>query len=294
MAGASVKSRNASDAPAALSGAREFAYSARDFDKVRRLIHAHAGIALGECKSELVYSRLARRVRTLGYTDFATYIALLEDDAHPEWEFFVNALTTNQTDFFREAHHFPILVAHLAKVKERPARVWSAASSTGEEPYSIAIALAEAHGTLAPPVEIQASDLDTGVLATARKAVYVADRVANLDPARRKRFFLKGVGARDGSVRVRREISQLVNFRQLNLRDQTWDMKGPFDAIFCRNVLIYFDKPTQREVLGRLAERLADDGLFFAGHSESLLHVADLFSPCGRTVYRKSGGKRAG
>jgi chemotaxis protein methyltransferase CheR len=292
MAGSSAHSRIVPEAPAALPGTREFAYTPRDFDKVRRLIHAHAGIALGECKSELVYSRLARRVRTLGHADFASYIALLEDDAHPEWEFFVNALTTNQTDFFREAHHFPILVAHLANVTDRPARVWSAASSTGEEPYSIAMALAEARGTLQPPVEIQASDLDTGVLAAARKAVYAADKVANLESARLKRFFLKGVGAREGSVRVRREIAQLVTFRQLNLRDAAWDMKGPFDAIFCRNVLIYFDKPTQREVLARLAERLADDGLFFAGHSESLLHVADLFEPCGRTVYRKAGRKR--
>jgi len=292
MAGASVHSRIVPDAPAAAPGMREFAYTARDFDKVRRLIHSHAGIALGEGKSELVYSRLARRVRTLGHLDFASYIALLEDDAHPEWEFFVNALTTNQTDFFREAHHFPILVEHLAKVHGRPARVWSVASSTGEEPYSIAMALAEAQGTLSPAVEIQASDLDTVVLETARGGIYPDERVASMDPARLKRFFLKGHGAREGSVRVRRELCDLVSFRQVNLRDAGLGMNGPFDAIFCRNVLIYFDKPTQREVLGRLAARLADDGLFFAGHSESLLHVADLFVPCGRTVYRKAGGKR--
>jgi chemotaxis protein methyltransferase CheR len=291
MAHASVHSRIVPDAPAALAGSREFAYTPRDFDKVRRLIHAHAGIALGAGKAELVYSRLARRVRALGHVEFASYIALLEDDAHPEWEFFVNALTTNQTDFFREAHHFPVLVEHLAGTSGRPARVWSAASSTGEEPYSIAMALAEAHGTLSPPVQIRATDLDTGVLETARNAIYAADRVAGLDPARLKRFFLKGRGPREGSVRVRPELGALVTFGQLNLRDATWDMEGPFDAIFCRNVLIYFDKPTQREVLQRLAARLAGDGLFFAGHSESLLHVADLFEPCGRTVYRRAGGK---
>ena len=292
MTGSSVRSRIVPEPPAAMAGAREFAYTARDFGKVRRLIHSHAGIALGEGKSELVYSRLARRVRTLGHEDFASYIALLDDDAHPEWEFFVNALTTNQTDFFREAHHFPILVEHLAKASGRPARVWSAASSTGEEPYSIAMALAEAQGTLSPAVEIQATDLDTAVLETARSGVYAADRVAGMEPARLKRFFLKGRGMREGHVRVRRELGELVTFGQLNLRDASWNMEGPFDAIFCRNVLIYFDKPTQREVLGRLAARLADDGLFFAGHSESLLHVADLFVPCGRTVYRKAGGKR--
>jgi chemotaxis protein methyltransferase CheR len=292
MTGSSVRSRIVPEPPAAMAGEREFAYTARDFGKVRRLIHSHAGIALGEGKSELVYSRLARRVRTLGHEDFASYIALLDDDAHPEWEFFVNALTTNQTDFFREAHHFPILVEHLAKASGRPARVWSAASSTGEEPYSIAMALAEAQGTLSPAVEIQATDLDTAVLETARSGVYAADRVAGMETARLKRFFLKGRGMREGHVRVRRELGELVTFGQLNLRDASWNMDGPFDAIFCRNVLIYFDKPTQREVLARLAARLADDGLFFAGHSESLLHVADLFVPCGRTVYRKAGGKR--
>jgi chemotaxis protein methyltransferase CheR len=292
MADASVHSRIVPEPPVAMPGTREFAYTARDFEKVRRLIHAHAGIALGEGKAELVYSRLARRVRTLGHEDFASYIALLDDDEHPEWEFFVNALTTNQTDFFREAHHFPILVAHLAKVSGRPARVWSAASSTGEEPYSIAMALAESHGTLSPPVEIQASDLDTGVLETARAGIYADERIANMDPARLKRYFLKGRGPREGSVRVRRELCDLVSFRQLNLRDAKWSLDGPFDAIFCRNVLIYFDKPTQHEVLGRLAARLAADGLFFAGHSESLLHASDLFESCGRTVYRKAGGKR--
>jgi chemotaxis protein methyltransferase CheR len=271
---------------------REFRYGRRDFERVRRLIHEHAGIALGEGKSEMVYSRLAKRLRALGLASFRDYLALLDDGAHPEWEHFVNALTTNQTDFFREAHHFPALAAHARTIHGRTMRVWSAAAATGEEPYSIAIALCEAFETLAPPVEILATDLDTRVLAQAREGVYPIEKVAAIEPDRLRRFFQKGRGARAGFARARAEVRALVEFRILNLRDPRWDVDGPFDAIFCRNVLIYFDKPTQRQVLERLAGRLAPGGLYFAGHSESLLHAADLFEPCGRTVYR-AGRARA-
>jgi chemotaxis protein methyltransferase CheR len=275
---------------------REFAYTRDDFERVRRYIHERAGIALAPGKSEMVYSRLAKRVRALGIGTFDAYLALLDDAAHPEWEHFVNALTTNQTDFFREAHHFPILAQHAlslfaqhAQPLGRPVRVWSAASSTGEEPYTIAMTMCEAFGRFDPPVRILATDLDSKVLATGQDGVYPLERIAGVEPERVKRFFLKGKGAREGMVRVRDELRALVEFRPLNLRDTSWDVQGPFDAIFCRNVLIYFDKPTQRGVLERLAQRLAPDGLYFAGHSESLLHAADLFSPRGRTVYRKAG-----
>jgi chemotaxis protein methyltransferase CheR len=266
--------------------AREFGYSPRDFERARRMIHSRAGIALGEFKAEMVYSRLAKRLRALGLRDFHDYLAQLEDGAHPEWEHFVNALTTNQTEFFREGHHFPMLARHAKARKGRPLRIWSAAAATGEEPYSIAIAMCEAFETLAPPVKILATDLDTRALAHARDAIYSIDKVAALDPERLRRFFLKGRGARQGLARLRDDLRALVDFQRLNLRDDTWSIAGPFDAIFCRNVLIYFDKPTQRHVLERLAARLAPDGLYFAGHSESLLHAADLFEPCGRTVYR--------
>jgi len=267
---------------------REFAYTRDDFERVRRHIHERAGIALAPGKSEMVYSRLAKRVRALGTGTFDAYLALLDDAAHPEWEHFVNALTTNQTDFFREAHHFPILAQHATSLG-RAVRVWSAASSTGEEPYTIAMTMCEAFGRFDPPVRILATDLDSKVLATGQDGVYPLERIAGVEPGRVKRFFLKGKGAREGMARVRDELRALVEFRPLNLRDTSWDVKGPFDAIFCRNVLIYFDKPTQRGVLERLAQRLAPDGLYFAGHSESLLHAADLFSPRGRTVYRRAG-----
>ena len=269
-----------------VESAREFAYRPRDFERVRRMIHERAGIALGEFKAEMVYSRLAKRLRALGLTDFRDYLARLDDGAHPEWEHFINALTTNQTEFFREGHHFPVLARHALAVASRPVRVWSAASATGEEPYSIAVTLCEAFQTLAPPVKILATDLDTRALAQAQEGVYAMERVASMEPERLRRFFRKGRGRREGFARVRDEVRSLVEFRRLNLRDATWNVDGPFDAIFCRNVLIYFDKPTQRQVLERLAARLSADGLYFAGHSESLLHAADLFEPCGRTVYR--------
>ena len=268
---------------------REFAYAPRDFARVRQLIHQRAGIALAEGKAEMVYSRVAKRVRALGLATFAEYLSILDDDQHPEWEHFVNSLTTNQTDFFREAHHFPILAAHATSLG-RELRIWSAASSTGEEPYSIAITLCEAFGTFEPPVRILATDLDSKVLATGREGIYPMERVETVDDERLKRFFLKGKGSKAGHARVREELRALVEFRPINLRETRWDVEGPFDAIFCRNVLIYFDKPTQRGVLERLATRLAPDGLYFAGHSESLLHASDLFVPRGRTVYGKSGG----
>ena len=271
--------------------AREFGYERGDFERVRSLIYEHAGIALNENKAELVYSRLTKRLRALSLSNFKSYLLLLAEPDLPEWEHFVNALTTNQTDFFREAHHFPILAAHVLQVSRRPVQLWSAASATGEEPYTMAMVLCEAFGTLGPPAKILATDLDTGVLSKAREGVYDADRVSGIAPERLRQFFLKGKGAREGSVRVRSELRALVSFDQLNLRASEWSIHGPFDAIFCRNVLIYFDKPTQYQVLERLAERLTPDGLLFAGHSESLLHAADLFKPCGKTVYRLARDK---
>lgn len=274
---------------------REFDYTAEDFERVRKMIHDRAGIALAAGKNEMAYSRLAKRLRALGLRAFRPYLALLADPGHAEWEHFINALTTNQTDFFREAHHFPALREHaLEHARNRPGvplRVWSAAASTGEEPYSIAITLCEAFGRPDPPARVLATDLDTTVLEHAREGIYAGDRVAQLDPVRLKRFFWRGTGTRDGQVRVRDEIRELVDFRALNLREHHWDVEGPFDAIFCRNVLIYFDKPTQRGVLERLAARLAPHGLYFAGHSESLLHAGDLFAPIGRTIYRRTGAR---
>nr|WP_028081951.1 CheR family methyltransferase [Solimonas soli] len=268
---------------------REFAFSERDFERARRMIRARAGIALADSKRDMVYSRLSRRLRALRLASFAAYLDLLDDPHADEWEAFTNALTTNLTSFFREAHHFDTLKALLgATPQRRPLLLWSAAASTGEEPYSMAIAACEAFGTLTPPVRILASDLDTQVLQSAERGIYPLERVERLDRERLRRFFRRGSGPYEGQCRVIDELRALVHFRQLNLLDARWPLRGPYTAIFCRNVMIYFDKPTQRDVLTRLVPLLADDGLLFAGHSESFFHAADLVHSCGRTVYRRA------
>lgn len=266
---------------------REFGYTRRDFNELRELIYAHAGIRLNDSKHEMVYSRLVRRLRALGLADFGGYIELLQSRDHPEWENFVNALTTNLTAFFREPHHFPILAEHLRALRQGPAAtLWSAAASTGEEAYSMAMIACEVYETLWPPVKIIASDLDSQVLQRASEGIYARESVKDLSPERLRRFFLSGTGAREGSVKVRPELRALVTFTRNNLRDDNWDLRESFDGIFCRNVMIYFDKPTQYQVLTRIARVLKPQGLLFAGHSESYFHAADLFRPCGRTVYR--------
>jgi chemotaxis protein methyltransferase CheR len=269
--------------------AREFPYTRADFDRVRRLIHARVGISLNESKHNMVYNRLVKRVRTLRHAAFADYLALLDDAGHPEWQHFVNALTTNLSHFFREEYHFPVLVEHVKALGRTPVRIWSAAASTGEEPYSIAITLCEAFGSLQPPATVLATDIDTAVLEGAQRGVYPMEKVEQVSPERLKRFFLRGTGSREGQARVRPEVAKLVEFRTLNLTETRWDLKGPFDAVFCRNVMIYFDKPTQYQVLQRIAGVLAPDGLLFAGHSESFLHAAELFRSIGKTVYRAAG-----
>ncbi len=264
---------------------REFAFTQADFERVRRLIYGHAGISLSPLKREMVYSRLARRLRALGYERFEAYLDHLEGEGSAEREAFVNALTTNLTAFFRESHHFDILREQMLKSTSRPFRIWCAAASTGEEPYSLAITACEAFDTLQPPVLIVASDIDTSVLNTARSGVYPMDRVERLEPERLRRYFLRGTGSRSGYVRVRPELQGLLEFQRINLLDPAWPLHGTFDAIFCRNVMIYFDKTTQYAVLQRFKPYLLPQGLFYAGHSESFLNASDLFRSIGRTVY---------
>jgi chemotaxis protein methyltransferase CheR len=275
----------------AVAGAeREFAYSKQDFDRVCRMIRVRAGIALAPGKEDMVYGRLARRLRARGLGSFGEYLDLLERSEDEEWEDFTNALTTNLTSFFREPHHFEALRELLATYpRGRSLRLWSAATSTGEEPYSMAMTVAEHYGRLDPPVKILATDIDTQVLDTARTGIYPLERVANMPPERLRRFFQRGSGANRGHCRVVEELRRMVEFRPLNLLEPQWELRGPFDAIFCRNVMIYFDKATQYRVLSRLMPLLASDGLFFAGHSESFFHATDLLLSCGRTIYRPAG-----
>lgn len=275
-------------------GSKEFEFTARDFERVRALIHKKAGIALAESKQEMVYSRLARRLRATGIASFVSYLDQLEQGgSDEEWEAFTNALTTNLTSFFREAHHFPILAEHIKKIKE-PIEIWCSAASTGEEPYSIAMTACEAFNTLTPPVRIIATDIDTNVLNTGANGVYTIDRLDKMAPERAKRFFLRGKGAREGMVRVRPELRQMITFKQVNLLESNWGISGQFDAIFCRNVMIYFDKPTQGKILDRFAPLMKPDGLLFAGHSENFLYVTDAFKLRGKTVYELDPNKKAG
>jgi chemotaxis protein methyltransferase CheR len=268
---------------------KEFDFTRRDFERVRSLIYRRAGISLADSKQEMVYSRLARRLRATGIGAFSTYLDDLEAGRiQDEWESFTNALTTNLTSFFREAHHFPLLAEHALALRAQghgQLSIWCSASSTGEEPYSIAMTMCEAFGSMSPPVQVVATDIDTNVLATAAEGVYPMERVDKLAPERLKRFFLRGRGRHEGMARVRPELRQLVTFKQLNLLEDGWPLKGPFDVIFCRNVMIYFDKATQRRILSRFVPLMKPHALLFAGHSENFLYVSDSLRLRGKTVY---------
>jgi chemotaxis protein methyltransferase CheR len=270
---------------------REFEFTPHDFSRVRKLIHQRAGISLSEAKSDMVYSRIGRRLRVVGNDSFKSYLDNLESQNDPsEWEAFTNALTTNLTSFFREEHHFPMLAEHLENLK-KPIKIWCSAASTGEEPYTIAMTACEAFGTMKPPVEIIATDIDTNVLATAARGVYPFERVSKLSVERRRHFFQKGTGVHEGSVRVRNELRGLISFQQLNLLEEQWAIKEPFDAIFCRNVMIYFDKPTQSKILSRFVPLMKPHALLFAGHSENFLYVSNALHLRGKTVYELKDGK---
>lgn len=279
----------------ASDGSREFVFRQADFEIIRKLIYEHAGISLGPQKFDMVYSRIARRLRVLGLASFADYLALLRSDDQAEWQDFINALTTNLTSFFRENHHFDILADYLREIgnERRVITLWCAAASTGEEPYSMAITACETFGRLDPPVRILASDVDTNVLARGQEGIYTMERLERVPRAILQNYFLKGRGNQDNRARARRELRQLITFRQINLLDNSWPLRGPIDAIFCRNVMIYFDKKTQYSILQKFMPLLRPDGLLFAGHSESFAHAADLFRPLGRTVYvPASSGRR--
>jgi chemotaxis protein methyltransferase CheR len=255
------------------------------FRRISQLIYQRAGIVLAEHKREMVYNRLVRRLRLLGLNDFGDYLALLESDPNSaEWQAFINALTTNLTAFFREAHHFPILAEH-ARSRPNGYCVWSTAASTGEEPYSIAITLSEVLGQHATGCQVWASDIDTQVLEKAEAGVYRQEDLRTLTPTQMQRYFLRGTGPHQGLVRVRPELAGRVNFQSLNLLAPEWALPGQFDAIFCRNVMIYFDKATQERILRRFVPLLKPGGLMFAGHSENFSQISRDFYLRGQTVY---------
>lgn len=270
-----------------MSRSREFRYTRRDFERARALIRQRAGIALGDSKRDLVYSRLVRRVRAHAFGTVEQYLDYVESTPQ-EHESFVNALTTNLTSFFREARHFAVLAKYVRELG-LPAslRIWCAAASTGEEPYSLAMTLVEAYDAVPSGVRIIATDIDTDVLARAGRGVYPEERLRTVSPAQRARFFLRGKGKNAGLVQVRPELRELVTFERRNLLDSNWGAATEFDVIFCRNVMIYFDKATQRALVRRFFPCLRSGGLLITGHSESLFNASHLFALVGHTVYRK-------
>jgi chemotaxis protein methyltransferase CheR len=267
--------------------AREFSWTQADFSRVQSLIYQRAGISLHDGKHAMVYSRLSRRLRETGYQSFRDYLTWLESHDGPEWQEFVNALTTNLTSFFREQHHFDILAEHL---KSRPSgtawRVWCNAASTGEEPYSILMTAVDALGGQAN-FRLWASDIDSKVLATAARGVYRQEAIKGLDMPRLQRYFLRGKGNNVGLLRVKPELQRMVEFLGVNLIRDDWPFHEPFDVVFCRNVMIYFDAPTQRSVLERIHRVMKPGGLLFVGHSENFNDSRDLFVLRGKTVYER-------
>jgi len=271
----------------------DFTLTQAEFDRIRELVREHTGIALSEAKRQLVYGRLSRRLRALHLSGFAEYIDLIESGSGEELEEFTNAVTTNLTSFFREPHHFEYLARDLlpklvaADAGARRLRIWCCAASTGEEPYSLAMVLREAQPLLTGwDAKLLATDLDSNVLAHGAAGEYTAERFQTMSAARLKTFFRPMAGD-DKRYSVTSELRNLITFKQLNLMHD-WPMKGPFDAIFCRNVVIYFDKATQKTLFERMALLQRPGDHLFLGHSESLYRVCDKYDLIGKTIYRRN------
>ena len=270
---------------------REFALTERDFKSIVARVRQATGIVLGDNKRDLVYGRLGRRLRALGCGSFAEYLAILEGpDAEAEQGMLVNAITTNLTGFFREMHHFEALSKEvLAELLRSPSpgrrlRIWSAGCSSGEEPYSVAMTVHKAVPDLKRwDARILATDIDTDMIAACQAGRYDVAKTAPIPPEL-LRSYAKQVD--EATVEMSSKLKELIRFKPLNLLN-SWPMQGPFDAIFCRNVVIYFDKETQRTLFDRFADMLSPGGWLFIGHSESLFRVCDRFQHLGRTIYRK-------
>jgi len=270
---------------------REFSFSEKDFHFIRDLISDRTDIVLADHKVDMVYGRLSRRLRELNLSSFDQYLSSLEHD-EKELINFINALTTNLTAFFREKHHFEFmaskLLPELIKTKRnKRLRIWSAGCSSGEEPYTIAMTVkALIPDTLGWDAKILATDLDSNMVRKALNGIYTEHRVNGLTKEQLKKWVTKAQGDNSSKVEMSDDLRKLITFKQLNLMHE-WPMKGPFDIIFCRNVLIYFNKETQAMLFDRYADMLADDGHLFIGHSESMYKICDRFQLLGKTIYKK-------
>lgn len=268
---------------------REYPFTWEEFEALRRLVVAHTGIVVADTKFEMFYSRLARRLRALGLRDFRDYLTLLRQGDAAEIHQLINAITTNLTGFFREPHHFEFLAQTLvpgwAARPGSPLRIWSAGCASGEEPYSIAMVLLEhLADALRRDLRILATDLDTQALALADAAIYPVEHMGPLAHPPWRHWVLRGRGERAGFIRMRPEVRSLVHPRRLNLIGD-WPLERRYDAIFCRNVMIYFDGPTKRRLVDRLADRLGEQGHLFLGHAESLIGISQRLRPVTRNVY---------
>ena len=273
---------------------REFKFTKKDFDFLRTISNSRTGIVVSDDKFDMFYARLSRRLRKLGLTDFKQYCGFIEaDDSGEEVLELVNAITTNLTAFFRENHHFEFLAnTVLPKLlrenkDDRKIRIWSAGCSTGEEPYSLAITLKEnLPANLHWDTQILATDIDSNVLSKASKGVYAEDRVKDMPKQKLRDWFMKGSGSNAGSVRIKPDARSLIKFGQLNLMEN-WSVGDIKDVIFCRNVVIYFDRESKAKLIDRYADNLKDGGYLFIGHSESLYKITDRFELIGNTIYQK-------
>jgi chemotaxis protein methyltransferase CheR len=268
-----------------LAEGREFVWGAADFRRIKELIYRKAGISLHDGKHAMVYSRVSRRLRETGHSSFSTYLDWLEQHDGAEWQEFINALTTNLTAFFREEHHFGILADVLRSDRSRPWRIWCSAASTGEEPYSIAMTALETLGT-GGQFEIVNSDIDTRVLETASRGVYKVENTKGLSQERLQRHFMRGKGTNAGLIRVKPELQKHMSFQTVNLIHEL-PFRESFDLVFCRNVMIYFDATTQRQVLERIHRVMKPGGMLFVGHAENFSDARNLFALRGKTVYER-------
>jgi chemotaxis protein methyltransferase CheR len=271
----------------------EFPLRDRDFHRISDLVMATTGIVISEKKRAFIHGRLGRRLRALGLANFNEYCRVLDGpDGDAERHVLVNAITTNHTSFFREPHHFeylaktilPAIFRQREKANHR-LRIWSAGCSTGEEPYTLAMTLRDCQLPLSAwDIRILGTDLDAGVVAHAAAGLYDDERVQSIPRNFRDMYVMEQPDGR-GSMAL--ALRSLITFKPLNLLDE-WPMRGPFDIIFCRNVVIYFDKPTQRDLFDRYADILKPDGWLIVGHSESLQNLTNRFELVGRNVYRRT------
>ena len=270
---------------------REFEYTREDFDVLRKISNDHSGILVPDDKFDMFYSRLSKRVRMKGLANFKEYCQYLQDNQELEFTEFINAVTTNLTSFFREKHHFEYLKnTVLPEVLKRNSNtkkitVWSAGCSTGEEPYSLAMTLLE-NVPSGWDIKILATDLDTNVLQTAADGIYTSDRVDGLPASTIKKWFKRGIGINSNKVKISKSCQAVIRFKQLNLMEE-WPMKSNFDFIFCRNVLIYFDRETKEQLAQRYGKLLVVGSHLFIGHSESLNQLDTDFNLIGNTIYKK-------